>query len=1295
MVLEVLPEPRQGRSNLAREVSFRRGVRPISPQSLGPGLSPHPPSPPLPRAGEGGAGVSRAPEGRKDVSAPEGRKDVSAPEGRRDVSAPEGREDVSALGIARGRGSRVPITFLLTLALLAPTVALAQSLPFRTYSSDEGLAESVVLALYQDSTGYLWFGTPNGASRFDGLTFETFDTASGLPNDVVRAFYQHSSGELWVATDGGLAQLEGNRWRPHDLGAGLDETGMRCLTEDPAGNLWVGTWGAGLLRIAPDGTDQRFTSLSDGLAHDRVRACWADADGTLWFGTFGGGVSHWTGSGFVNYGSAEGLGSLAVRALARGPSGALLVGTSAGLYRFDPTLGDDAGGGFQPFVEGEAIPVDPSPANWTITSLLADRQGRLWLGTRDRGACRWDGAELRCFRHRQGLADNSLNALLEDSEGNLWFGTFGGGASRLSSEGFLNYTTRDGLPHANVQSFAAAGETLWLGTHGGGLVRMGHDGPRVFDTRDGVPHDKVVSLGIGADGELLVGTLEGIARSVGGAVDADRFEPWLSNDALSHPTVLDVRTAADDRVWLGTLDGFLRGRDTDLEHFTERAGLPRGRINHVHFGRDGGTWFATEGGLMHYDEERLRFWTRADGLADDYVNWVLERDDGLWIATASGLNQLTGDPFGDWQLRTWGPGDGLSHDKCTVLVEDEQNRLWVGTTRGIHVLDGDRFVGFTGREGLVSSEVNPGAALRDPRGRLWFGTVRGAVVFEPDAALRHVPPPRLVLTGLRAGERDLLVADGARVDLPSHERDLRFDYAGISLSYPEAVEYEIALQGHDARPRRTRSRSIEYAALAPGDYQLRVRARHGQEWSEPAVLSFSIATPFYQTPAFRFLAVLALLGLAGSGHAFRLRAIESRNQKLASEVAERTAELRHERQKVRRKNEVLETTNLIVQSINAEVELDDLLRAILEGACFLSAADCALALVRERGGERLEVAIEVHWPGAPHNPPPVERAVVEAALLAGATNLGAGICYGEGQGRSLPETFGRCPQSYAVMTAEVESDLAGYLVVGKTRDFFDEEQLEALERLHAHVVSAFAKGRSMDALQRLNRTKDEFLGMAAHDLRSPLGGLKSYTELLTRLIEEDRLDKTLGRRFFGNMRSTVEQMLSLVEKLLDVTAIEIGRIEIHPAPFSLADLVREQLPLHERTAAEKSISLAVELDEPLVLEGDRLRLAQVLDNLVTNAIKYTEPGGSVRVRATEDEGTVVLEVVDTGQGLFPEELQHLFTGRKLSARPTAEETSTGLGLVIVKRLVDLHGGSLEVTSTKDEGSTFRVRLPRG
>lgn len=230
-------------------------------------------------------------------------------------------------------------------------------------------------------------------------------------------------------------------------------------------------------------------------------------------------------------------------------------------------------------------------------------------------------------------------------------------------------------------------------------------------------------------------------------------------------------------------------------------------------------------------------------------------------------------------------------------------------------------------------------------------------------------------------------------------------------------------------------------------------------------------------------------------------------------------------------------------------------------------------------------------------------------------------------------------------------------------------------------------------LERLNQQKNQLLGMVAHDLRNPLGVVAGYARSMLEGMGGPPNER--HRRFLERITRTSEHMLGMVEDLVDLSAIESGRVSVERAPLDLSQMLGDAVEIHGLIAEQKGIEVTLEVPEALALEADGGKLRQVVDNLLSNAIKYSHEGTTVQVRARVEDGAVVLEVRDQGQGIPEAERARLFQpfGRT-SVRATAGEKSTGLGLAIVKRIVEAHDGGIEVESAVGAGSTFRVTLPR-
>lgn len=239
------------------------------------------------------------------------------------------------------------------------------------------------------------------------------------------------------------------------------------------------------------------------------------------------------------------------------------------------------------------------------------------------------------------------------------------------------------------------------------------------------------------------------------------------------------------------------------------------------------------------------------------------------------------------------------------------------------------------------------------------------------------------------------------------------------------------------------------------------------------------------------------------------------------------------------------------------------------------------------------------------------------------------------------------------------------------------------------------KGRMYQKLLELDALKNQFLGIAAHDLRNPLAAIKGFSDIL--------ISGSLARKDFSaeqlealyHIRDSSQGMLSMVNDLLDVSAIEAGRLGITWEEVALESFLGSYYASALLMASQKSIDVVLHLPKSLpAIRGDRKRLNQVMDNLVSNAVKFSYSDSVVTIEAKELGEEVEISVTDQGQGIPEKELPMLFTDfGRTSVLPTQGEPSTGLGLAIVKRIVDAHGGRIFVESELGKGTSFRVRLP--
>ncbi|MBC8043038.1 MAG: tetratricopeptide repeat-containing sensor histidine kinase [Rhizobacter sp.] len=228
-------------------------------------------------------------------------------------------------------------------------------------------------------------------------------------------------------------------------------------------------------------------------------------------------------------------------------------------------------------------------------------------------------------------------------------------------------------------------------------------------------------------------------------------------------------------------------------------------------------------------------------------------------------------------------------------------------------------------------------------------------------------------------------------------------------------------------------------------------------------------------------------------------------------------------------------------------------------------------------------------------------------------------------------------------------------------------------------------------LRDANELKMELLGIAAHDLRNPLSTILSFVEL----IRESPDDRELADELTDAIHKSAERMLGLIKDLLDTAAMEGGKLMIHPEPLDLALLAQEVVKENTPRASQKDQTMTLRSEPAPKIFADPNRLREVLDNFISNAIKYSQHGKKIEVSVRPSEARVRIEIKDEGQGLSEDDMTKLFGKfQRLSARPTDGESSSGLGLSIVKQLVELHGGTVWAESKgKGTGTVFIAEFP--
>lgn len=742
--------------------------------------------------------------------------------------------------------------FLISIIIFLWSVATLQGqiLPFRTYSIEHGLSESVVHSLLQDEKGFIWLGTGFGLNRFDGVEFTHWYEENGLPNNRVNALLQSDDKKIWIGTDSGLAYLEKDSVHSPSMFEPVAESVVLSLYEDQNSAVWVATEGNGLWRYDRDGTFENV-SHQYGYRNLGARAVIEGSGGMIWIGTSEGLFSYGNGT-FRKHRNQEGVPEVPINEMKLNDKGELWMATDAGLILFH---------------DGKVRRYDTNVGlnDCRVHSLSFAAGEGIWVGS-ESGASYFNGETFTNYTSRNGLNAVIVYETMVDREGNVWLGTLGGGANIYLGDRFKNYDVDTGLANNVVVGFEEDSDgNIWIATYGGGIHRYDGNEMRHFGQSDGLIDDKTYTLFEDSRNRIWIGTREGISIYENGEFNT------LPKSVFPFTHIRKiVEDEATGDFWIATYNsGVIRFDGEMYEQYNTSSGLLNNTVMDIKQDREGRLWFATYGGVAVLENGTITHLTIADGLPNNGVIHIyIDQNGTKWFSTFSGIASYNGEAM--QSIST----DAQSSTISYFMLQDSSSRYWVGTNRGLYRFDPDRFFSAENRieriksfklydrnQGLVANELNAGGVLFASDQTVWLGSVEGLSHFYPDRVTENTTAPGIEFDEIMMSGKMHEVLEG--VEFTHDQNFLQISYMGLSFESPTQILYEYKLDGLEEEWQTTRDRIVRYTSLPPNNYNFRLRAYNadGVRSETEARFSFSILPPVWRQWWFLALLGAAVIGL--------------------------------------------------------------------------------------------------------------------------------------------------------------------------------------------------------------------------------------------------------------------------------------------------------------------------------------------------------------------------------------------------------------------------------------------------
>lgn len=768
--------------------------------------------------------------------------------------------------------------------------------------TEHNLPSSIVTAITQTPDGYLWVGTYDGLSRFDGERFVNFHPINTpeLSHARVQGLFVDATGTLWIATyRGGLTSYREGVFRQEWPD---DETWFdlhtRLVFSSESVALFATQFGEVLERRA-EGRDVLWKAHAPpaGL---RPRYQCTDHEGRLWFLTRDARVLLFEQGAFKELPPDSGLSGRPVSTVRTDANGRVWVGAENEIARWNGTRFEDM------------TPTNGEPRMDPVV-LFPTRSGAVWV---------WSGEHLRKLEGRRwtaeavewrgllGWASGRAMGAHEDFNGGIWFNHYGNGLFHITPDGqYQRLTSADGLPGDRVGAwFQSRDGGIWLGIDRGGLVRLRERRFDVLGLEEGLPVRTTLSICEDETGAMWIGTGGGglcrwkdgrVTRfSVGASVSANfvfslypRPEGglWFSAgegedlglfaEQAVQPGVWNLHAVKSilvdrsGRTWVGTKSSLAWWTPTDRRVFGTNDGLALSAVRALAEGPDGTVWSGSDDGTLYRCEpDRVHAFRAEDALAEQPI-WSLlaDAEGAVWAGTFwGGLLRFKNGQFFRFTVR-----QGIPANVISQILEDGQGYLWLGTHQGIlrvskaglnAVAEGltNRVdcIAFGRLDGLPTLECSDGyqpTCWRARDGRLWFTTIKGVVSINPAKVRGDSPPPPVLVEELRVDGEEQDIRSGRVVIAPGHKQ---FEFRYTALSF-DAARFRYRIVGLDedwvdAGNRRT----ALYSHVPPGRYRFEVMASDNQgAWSGAgASLEFRVRPRFYATAWFMILCGTVVVG---------------------------------------------------------------------------------------------------------------------------------------------------------------------------------------------------------------------------------------------------------------------------------------------------------------------------------------------------------------------------------------------------------------------------------------------------
>ena len=832
---------------------------------------------------------------------------------------------------------------------------------FEHYNIAEGLSQSIVYCILQDSKGFIWIGTQDGLNKYDGLNFHNYsnvaDDTCSISNNWIYSIFEDSKGDIWIGTRRGLNKYDSKTGCfQRFYMTGMDEQSSKSnaiygICEDNDGDLWINS-----TQYIYKYNYKKFSFKRYCYNNERIKSILAynslpiiNTKDDIWFGSDNGlycfnkkskSISRIEQINIQNIKSFDNQ----VNSLFLSNNENLWIGTDDGICCYNIKNKN-----FKQYLNIKIA------GQLNVLSLCMDKKNNLWVGTEGKGLIKIHSEsfiskqeEIEVFQYNTNIpasiSENTINSLMFDKSDILWAGTNGGGINKcdLKPKKFVLYRNSQVSNPINISSndiaslFLENKNILWIGTWGNGLnVYNRATGEVKFysskcPSNFKISNDYVHEIERMKDGSYWIGTRDGIDIF---NISKNKFEPiyeyysFINNAIFKNVRIYDIFEDNDELVWIASNKGLYkidRYNESIKGYFSAfYPNLGHNLIYSIEEDKSGFLLIGTENGVSKFDKkndffEKIFFEENCSSR-----KLFIDSEGILWFGVNSGLIKYN---FNDKKIKKFTTKNGLANNIIYCLFEDNKKQLWLSTNRGISCFNkiNPSFKNYDIKDGLQGMEFNINAGCKSTNGEIFFGGIKGINSFYPDSIFDNPNIPQIVINTFEVLNdniiREIYINENSTIELSYLDYIFTIGFAGLEFTEPHKNKYKYMLEGFNKSWITTQSNKVTFTNIPPDEYYFKVTGSNNDNiWNKNyATIKIIIKPPWHKT-IWAYIGYFLLIIISIYSYIkFREKKLKRDKLLLEKTIEERTIEINNNAKKLEQSNKELDKLSLAVnESANA------------------------------------------------------------------------------------------------------------------------------------------------------------------------------------------------------------------------------------------------------------------------------------------------------------------------------------------------------------------------------------------